>query len=363
MTEPVKEEIKQELVTKQYYELDQSRVNNISHELDHKDRSELYTYGSDLQNELSEISNQILDESRDFDPKVIQKNLDDLLKRFDDADPDKLLPEERNAVSQWWSKITKSFEKQLGLLETTSSKIDKIAEELKGNQKDILQDAGRLEQMNEISKRLDEELQYYIEGANLKVEQLKNETLPQLQENVQNDDLRAAQDIQDTKDFIEAIEKRRYDLELTQAVILQSRVELRAMSGLNHALAEKIDQSIVVNIPIWRMSFAKAINIAKQRSTMNAIIKIDEGTNELLVKNSEHAAKSIVDGAKQMSTPSVNMETLRKGRNDIMKAIKESQQINEDNKRKQEQRRQEFESYRRETLEILDQTSEALKEG
>lgn len=357
------DEIKNDLVQSDYYQLDQSKVKDISHELNIEDRRKLYQFGSNLQNQVSDIANQILDESREYDISKMQKKLDELLEKFDEADPDELLPEEKNKFSQWLGKITNSFQKQLGLLETTSVKIDSIAESLKGNQQDLLLDADRLQQMNDLQKQLDEDVEYYIAATDYKLNELKTEKLPQLKENAQQDDPRAAQDIQDVNEFIEAIEQRKYDLQLTQSMNLQSRVQLRVIAGINQSLAEKINSMIVTSIPAWRVNFATALNIVKQRSAASTIEKVKKGTDVMLQKNAENVSKSIEYSAKQMNEPDIDIKTLREGRDKIMKSIERYQAITEEGKQRKEKDREEFRRFKEETEQMLGNTEKHLIES
>lgn len=357
------DEIKNDLVQSDYYQLDQSKVKDISHELNIEDRRKLYQFGSNLQNQVSDIANQILDESREYDISKMQKKLDELLEKFDEADPDELLPEEKNKFSQWLGKITNSFQKQLGLLETTSVKIDSIAESLKGNQQDLLLDADRLQQMNDLQKQLDEDVEYYIAATDYKLNELKTEKLPQLKENAQQDDPRAAQDIQDVNEFIEAIEQRKYDLQLTQSMNLQSRVQLRVIAGINQSLAEKINSMIVTSIPAWRVNFATALNIVKQRSAASTIEKVKKGTDVMLQKNAENVSKSIEYSAKQMNEPDIDIKTLREGRDKIMESIERYQAITEEGKQRKEKDREEFRRFKEETEQMLGNTKKHLIES
>ena len=349
-----------DLVERENYNLDESRVEAISGELQIENRQHLYEYGSKLQDELSKVSNQVLDESRNFDTQNMQKTLDSLLEKFDDANPEVLTQENDSKLKQWWMKLTDSFKKQLGLLETASAEIDKMAEQLRENKEDLLNDAKRLELMNETSKHLYDELAYYIAGATYKLEELETKTLPALQQNVQDNDPKAAQDIQDVTEFKEAVEQRRYDLELTQSVILQSRMELRAMTGINYHLANQLNSSIMNLVPQWRMNFAKAISMAKARSGYIAMEKVREGTNKMMQQNAENLSRNIVETAKQGNQPMVDIDKLKEGRNQIMRAIEDSQRITAESKAKQEKDREAFKQFKDETMAMLESANRQL---
>lgn len=352
-----KDEIKNDMIEKQkahIKEMDQSKVKDIAQQLEMKDRNSLHHYGSDLQNDLTSIANKTLDEAQSKDIKDIQTTLDDLLIKFDDADPDRLLPEEKGMFGRWLDKVTKSFEKKLGLLETTSVQIDKIAEQLKMNRDDLINDANNLDDMYKEASNLIDELQYYIQAGHYKVEQLENEELPRLQSEVQNDNKNAVQDIQNMNEFIEAIKQRTYNLELTQSVVLQSTVQLRAMSGLNHNLAQKIDSSIVTSIPLWRLNFATALASVKQRSANIVQEKVTEGTNIMLNKNAENISQNIVNGAEVINKPDIDIQRLRQGRDTIIKSIQKAQTITENSAKKREEDRLEFARFKQETLDIID---------
>lgn len=345
------------------YNLDKDKVIEISNELSVSDRGSLHLYGSDLKNEITAISNDLLDNTNTEQITEVQSVLDSLLEKFDDVDPNKLLPEEKGRIRTFISKMRNTLEKNLGIMETTSAEIDNITKLLEQHKNELIKTANDSDKIYKLSNELTRNLEYYIAAAKYKIEQLNNEELPRLEEEVQKDNKYAVQDIQDIKEYIDALDQKIYDLKMTQAVNTQTGAQYRVTAGLNHSLAQKIESSIVTTVPLWRESLAIATRSLTTRSANVTLEKMQEATNIMIEKNAQNTADNIRNTAKVLNSSDIDIDKLSKGRDQIIKSIKDAQRITNEGKRNKEKNLEKFEKFKHDTLSMIDELEQPLLEN
>lgn len=339
------------------HQLEPAKVSQHANEIQLHDNRSVLVYGSEVQNELSKLADKILDQSQDRDVSKIQRSLDHLLSKLDDADPDNLIPEEKGKLGQFLDRITNSVERQLDKMRSTSGEVDKIKKELIGTKDNLLEDASHVHAMLEASKEAYQELEYYIAGAAEKVQQIETTDIPKINALVQQDDPTAAQQLNDAHEFIDAVNKRKYSLQMTQQTLQQSILQLGMMERLNYNLASQLEDSIVTSIPLWRTQMSIAITLINQRSATVAKRKVKEANEEMMKRNADNFKGNLINAAKESSKDTVNLETLEYSRNQMIDGIKKAQSIAEDAKQTRANNEAQLEKYKQETREMLQNMS------
>ena len=173
----------------------------------------------------------------------------------------------------------------------------------------------------------------YIEAGKLAIEKARNETLPQLEAKAK--ETNAAEDIQAAQDFADMItrfEKKIYDLELSRTVCLQSAPEIRMVQNSDTIMSEKIRSTILNVIPMWKTQMVLALNNYHTQKAIEAQQAVTDATNEMLTKNAEALHQSTVDTARASERGIVDIETLQHTNEQLISALNEIQQIQEDGK-------------------------------
>ena len=171
----------------------------------------------------------------------------------------------------------------------------------------------------------------YIEAGKLAIEKARNETLPQLEAKAK--ETNAAEDIQAAQDFADMItrfEKKIYDLELSRTVCLQSAPEIRMVQNSDTIMSEKIRSTILNVIPMWKTQMVLALNNYHTQKAIEAQQAVTDATNEMLTKNAEALHQSTVDTARASERGIVDIETLQHTNEQLISALNEIQQIQED---------------------------------
>ena len=209
--------------------------------------------------------------------------------------------------------------------------VDKICKVLEGHQIQLLKDAAMLDQMYQLNLTYYKELSMYILAGKEKIQQVKEQELPELIKRAEESGL--PEDTQAAKDFAamcERFEKKIYDLELTRAISLQMAPQIRLIQSNDIAMSEKIQSTLVNTIPLWKSQMVIAIGLDHATDAAKAQRAVSDMTNELLKKNAEALKVASVETAKESERGIVDIETLKSTNQTLMTTLDEVMKIQEE---------------------------------
>ena len=190
------------------------------------------------------------------------------------------------------------------------------------------------------AKNLDylRELSVYIAAGQMKLSELREKTLPELQAKAEaSKDPMDAQRMQDFNQFLDRFDKKLYDLKLTRMVSIQTAPQVRLIQNSDQLLVEKIQSSILNTIPLWKNQIVIAISLFRQKKALDLQKEVTKTTNELLSKNSEMLKQGTVEVARESERGIVEIETLQKVNTDLISTIEETLRIQEEGRTKRQQ--------------------------
>lgn len=195
-----------------------------------------------------------------------------------------------------------------------------------------------LDELYNMNKDYFEELSLYIEAAKKKQHALQQTEVPKLRTQAKATgnqmDVQAASDMEQ---FIDRLDKRIYDLQLSRQIAIQTAPQIRMIQNVNQALAEKIQSSILTSIPLWKNQMSIALTLMRQRNAVSAQKAVTDTTNDLLLKNSELLKQNALETATENERGVVDIETLKTTQNDIIETIEQTLQIQEEGRTKRKQ--------------------------
>lgn len=312
------------------------KINQIKNQIKPLDNENLLLYGSSAQSKLSAFSHQILDEVQSKDIGPIGDNLDKLMKKLKEVDPEEFNKVEKSGIKRLFKKVSTSVNELLSRYQSVASQIDRISVEL-GHSKDVLmKDVSLLDRLYEENKAYFEALDMFIIAAEEKRDEL-NASLPKLEQQAsQSSDQLMIQEVNDMRHYINRLDKRIYDLKLSRQITLQSAPQIRMIQDVNQTLAEKIQSSILTSIPLWKNQMAIALSLLHQQKASKAQQQVTNTTNELLLKNSEMLKTNTILTAQENERGIVEIETLKTTQANIVDTIRETLTIQQEgaNKRR-----------------------------
>ncbi|WP_436952139.1 toxic anion resistance protein [Staphylococcus shinii] len=322
----------------QYNQKDQQKINELSEKIKPMDHDALLNYGTEAQSHMSQFSHRILNEVKTTDVGPVGESLNGLMSKLKSVNPDELNSENQSKLKRLFRRTKASVNEVFSKMQSVGSQIDRISIELDKHKNNLVKDVDMLDELYNMNKDYFDELSLYIEAAKKKQHDLQQEEVPKLRAQAKSTgnqmDVQAASDMEQ---FIDRLDKRIYDLQLSRQIAIQTAPQIRMIQNVNQALAEKIQSSILTSIPLWKNQMSIALTLMRQRNAVSAQKAVTDTTNDLLLKNSELLKQNALDTATENERGVVDIETLKTTQNDIIETIEQTLQIQEQgrNKRKQ----------------------------
>lgn len=321
----------------------QDQAQALSEKIDASDSQSIVSYGAMAQKQIGDFSHQIIAQVQNQDLDVVGEQLRELLGHLNDTDPSQLTNQKQNRIQRWFKKQKASLYEMNAKYQKVGYQIDEIADHLTRQKNGLLNDNLQLDSLYQQNLEFFEALNVYIAAAQIKAERLRQEELPALKSQVTSEhDQMTIQKIADLEQFINRLEKRIYDLELTREITIQQAPQIRLIQNANQNLAEKIQSSIYTAIPLWKNQIAIQLSLYRQKDALDDQIAVTDTTNQLLIENSELLKQSSLETARQSERGVVDIETLKHSQQNLIDTITETMQIQEEGRAKRLQAEREM---------------------
>ena len=307
---------------------EQRQIREVADKIDITDSNAVLGYGASAQRKVADFADGALQSVRAKDMGETGQVLTSLLVELKTSGEEK-----KSFFGKLFGSAEKNFEKMKAQYSTTEANVDRLVKLLEGHEEQLVKDVVQLDKLYDKNKLYFKEVSMYIEAGKLAIEKARKETLPELEakakETGASEDAQAAQDY---ADMITRFEKKIYDLELSRTVCLQTAPEIRMVQNSDQIMSEKIHSTIINVIPMWKTQMVLALNNYHTQKAIEAQNAVTEATNEMLTKNAEALHQSGVETAKASERGIVDIETLQHTNEQLIAALDEIQQIQEDGK-------------------------------
>jgi uncharacterized protein YaaN involved in tellurite resistance len=172
-----------------------------------------------------------------------------------------------------------------------------------------------------------------------KHDELVNVLIPELVIAAEQGGDEAINALTDAQEFVNRLERKIADLNLTRTVTNQSKAQIRLIQNTNHTLAEKINSSITSAVPLWKQQLATGAVLERQRAAVEAQKQVSETTNSLLIKNADLLNISSIETAKENERGVIDLSTLEYTQQKLIDTVTETMKIQREGsiKRKESQ--------------------------
>jgi uncharacterized protein YaaN involved in tellurite resistance len=295
----------------------------------------IITYGATAQGELSRFSHQMLDHVQSKDIGPVGDVLKDLMGKLSAIDPEDLGDKKKSGIARLFGKVSKSLQEMMTKYQKLSTQIDRIGIQLEHSKRGLIEDVHMLDQLYEQNKTYFQALNVYIAAAELKRDEITNVIIPEMRRKAElSNDQMAFQEVNDMGQFLDRLEKRLYDLQLSRQITIQSAPQIRMIQQTNQTLAEKIQSSIMTSIPLWKNQIAIALTLNRQKKAVESQKLVTKTTNDLLLKNSEMLKINSIETAKENERGIIEIDTLKKTQENLIQTIEETLLIQADGRAK-----------------------------
>jgi len=311
-------------------EAEKKQVDAFVKQIDIKDSNIVLQYGSGAQKKMAAFSEKAIENVKTKDMGEVGKLLSDVvieLKGFND--------EEDKGLFGFFKKQGNKLQMLKTKYDKADVNIGKITDALETHQITLMKDTAMLDKMYELNLTHFKELTMYIIAGKKRLYEVRNvelkELLAKAEASGKPEDAQAARDLnaQCTR-----FEKKLYDLELTRTVAMQTAPQIRIVQENDIVMSEKIQSTLVNTIPLWKTQMALALGIEHAGQAAKAERAVNDMTNQLLAKNAEMLHQASVEVAKESERGIVDIETLTKTNETLIKTFDEVMQIQKEGREK-----------------------------
>ncbi|HBV96434.1 MAG: hypothetical protein JL50_14065 [Peptococcaceae bacterium BICA1-7] len=310
-------------------------VNNIVKQVKLNDPSSIVTFGKGAAEEISKFADSLLhsmETTKIEDSGQLLMHLNNIMEKFDIKD---FQPKKPGLFQRIFNMAKDTIEALFQKYHTMGDEIDKVFVSLKQYEAEINNANKQLEVMHEKNLQYYEQLKQYIAAGEIVIDEIKNKVIPNMQRKAESSGNNTDQlELNNLMQFLDMFEQRVYDLKLAENIAIQSMPQIKMMAYSNYNLVRKINSAFIVTIPVFKRCIIDSIMLKRQQIQAKAISALDEKTNELLLRNAENNALQSKMAAQLASGSFVNIETLEKTWETIVKGIEETKKIQEDNRQK-----------------------------
>lgn len=319
--------------------VDSKEVDDIVSTICVNDPNTIVTFGSEVAEEISKCSDQILNSvnmNQINDSGELLTQLGKIMDKFDLQEV--ATPEEKKGLfGKLFGTVQKQLDQLLAKYHTMGDEVDKIYVKLKQYESEITQSNKKLNTMFQSNVNYYQQLVKYILAGEQGVKEIDDYLNQMRADYEQSQDSMLQLDINNLEQAKTMLEQRVMDLRMAENVAMQSVPMIKSMEYSNLNLIRKINSAFIVTLPVFKQALTQAILLKRQRIQAQAMQALDERTNEMLLKNAQNTAAQTKLTAQLASGSSVKIETLEQTWKIIVNGIEETKQIQENAKKKRQE--------------------------
>lgn len=334
---------------------ERSEIDSVMNEIDLKDRSSIMFFGTKTQEQMTAISEKMLEGVKNKDVGAAGSSLGGMITAIRGFDIDSLNP---NQKLSWWQKLFGKAEPVVRFLskyEDVRKQIDVITDQLEGHKTQLLTDVVTLDKLYEANLDFFHRLEIYIAAGAEKLRRLDQEDIPALatKADLNKEDMELAQNLRDLRSARDDLERRVHDLRLTRQVAMQSLPSIRLVQENDKTLINKINSTLINTVPLWKNQLAQAVTIFRMNDAAEVVKRSTDLTNELLEKNAETLRMGNAEVRKQMERGVFDVASVKKANQSLIETINDSLRIADEGKAMRARAEEEIKVMERELRDTL----------
>ena len=320
---------------------EQKMVDDFAEKIDITNSQMVLQYGAASQKKLSDFSDTALSRVRTKDMGETGKLITDLIGELQGFDATE--ESSQKGIFGFFKKKANDLEELKVKYDKADVNVERIKAQLEDHQVVLMKDIAMLDKMYEKNLTNYKELGMYILAGKKKLQNVREQVLPQMIEKAQQTgDAADSQAANDMAAFCDRFEKKIHDLELTRMISLQMGPQIRLVQNNDTLMAEKIQSTLTNTIPLWKSQMVLALGMEHSVQATKAQREVTEMTNQLLRKNAEKLKMATVETAKESERGIVDIETLKNTNKMLIETLDEVVKIQNDGRQKRREAEQEL---------------------
>jgi uncharacterized protein YaaN involved in tellurite resistance len=312
----------------------QQLVKQLLNEIDVSNTQSIIFFGSKAQEQLTTISDRMLDGVKNKDIGPAGDDLNEMVATIRGFEVDDLDPNKKQGFFDRLLGKAKPVVKFLQQYEEVRKQIDMITDKLERHKTNLLTDIVSLDKLYQANLDYFHTLEDYIAAGEEKLRELDDVVIPEQARKAETSgEVIDAQNLRDLRAVRDDLERRVHDLRLTRQVSMQSLPGIRLVQENDKGLVNKINSTIVNTVPLWRQQLATAVTIYRSSQAAETVKAATDLTNELLAANAENLKQANAETRKQLERGVFDIETVKKANETLIATIEESLQIADQGKK------------------------------
>ncbi|MFO1072639.1 MAG: toxic anion resistance protein [Geminicoccaceae bacterium] len=313
----------------------EQQVQRAMQELDVTDSNSIIFFGSKAQQQLTTISDTMLENVRTKDMGPAGNALNTMVAKLREIDITDLDPRQRPGMLGRLFGAKTEVQKYLDKYEEVRGQVDSITGQLEQHKTKMLTDILKLDKLYDANLDYFRNLEVYIAAGRAKLKEVDEQVIPALARKVEgSEDVIEAQKLRDLRARRDDLERRVHDLLLTRQVTMQALPSIRLVQENDKSLVTKINSTLANTVPLWRQQLAQAVTIYRMGEAAGAVKAASDLTNELLRNNAQNLQTANAEVRKEVERGVFDIETVKEANARLVATINESLQIADEGKRK-----------------------------
>ncbi len=315
---------------------EKSEIDGIISEIDTQDRSSIIFFGSKAQEQMSSISENMLEGVRNKDLGGASASLNDMVVAIKGFDVDELNPNRKLGFFARLFGKAKPVAEFLSKYDDVRKQINTITDHMESHKTQLLTDVISLDKLYEANLDYFHKLELYIAAGEEKLRMMNEVEIPAMEQEAVTDaeNMLAAQALRDIRSARDDLERRVHDLRLTRQVAMQSLPSIRLVQENDKTLINKINSTLINTVPLWKNQLAQAVTIFRMSDAAETVKRASDLTNDLLESNATNLRTANTEVRKQMERGVFDIESVRKANQELIGTINDSLQIAEEGRAK-----------------------------
>jgi uncharacterized protein YaaN involved in tellurite resistance len=304
-------------------------------EIDMTDSTSIIFFGTKAQEQLTQISDSMLEEVRTKDIGPAGDALNRMVQKLRELDFSDVDPTDKPNFFERLFGIKNEVMKYVDQYEGVRDQIDTITNDLEVHKTRLLTDVTKLDKLYDANLDYFRTLEVYIAAGRAKLDELDKKIIPETEKHVEaSNDVVEAQKLRDLRAARDDLERRVHDLLLTRQVTMQGLPSIRLVQENDKSLITKINSTIANTVPLWRQQLAQAITIFRAGQAAESVEAASDLTNDLLRQNAENLKDVNAQVRRQVERGVFDIDTVRDANERLIQTIEESLQIADEGKAK-----------------------------
>jgi uncharacterized protein YaaN involved in tellurite resistance len=311
-----------------------SEIDAIVATLDINDSKSIIYFGSKAQEQLTTISDKMLEGVKNKDLGAAGGDLNEMVSALRGFDVDELDPNKKPGFfAKLFGKMS-PVAQFLQQYEDVRKQIDTITDKLESHKTVLLTDITMLDRLYDANLDYFHNLDHYISAGDQKLLELDDHVIPEKAQVVEvSKEIIEAQELRDLRAARDDLERRIHDLRLTRQVAMQSLPGIRLVQDNDKGLVNKINSTIVNTIPLWRQQLATAVAIYRSSEAAETLKSATDLTNELLEANAKNLNQANALTRKELERGVFDIESVKRANEILIDTINESLAIADEGKK------------------------------